>query len=301
MKLRLFCALLIASAIPFAALAQGKDAAGATVTINGKRIPKSRVDFIVKQQVAQGAPDNDQTRRMVLDRLINIEVVVQEADRKGFTKSPEVQIELARQQLIFQAFLQDYFKTRPIKEEAARAEYDRVKTRRGNQEYKARHILVEKESEAKDIIEQLNKGGKFEELAKRSKDIGSKDKGGELDWEVPANYTKPFADALVKLEKGKTTDAPVQSQFGLRPGQAAGLRKAAGAGGAAADAAAARQGENRVAPRRWVAPAGRAPLPRFAYLASTPPHLPLSCLPSPSPSSKGERWHIRLPRDELID
>ena len=153
---------------------------------------------------------------MVLDRLINIEVVVQEADRKGFTKSPEVQtqIELARQQLIFQAFLQDYFKTRPIKEEAARAEYDRVKTRRGNQEYKARHILVEKESEAKDIIEQLNKGGKFEELAKRSKDIGSKDKGGELDWEVPANYTKPFADALVKLEKGKTTDAPVQSQFG---------------------------------------------------------------------------------------
>ncbi|MBI2317980.1 MAG: peptidylprolyl isomerase, partial [Betaproteobacteria bacterium] len=109
---------------------------------------------------------------------------------------------------------QEHFKAHPIKDEAVRTEYERVKSERGDKEYKARHILVDKDTEAKEIIEKLNKGGKFEELAKQSIDVGSKDKGGELDWAVPANYTKPFADAMVRLEKGKTTDAPVQSQFG---------------------------------------------------------------------------------------
>ena len=84
----------------------------------------------------------------------------------------------------------------------------------GDREYKARHILVEKEEEARDIIARLKKGEKFEDLAKQSKDPGSRDKGGDLDWSVPANYVKPFADALTKLEKGKFTDAPVKSDFG---------------------------------------------------------------------------------------
>ena len=215
MKLRLFLGLLLASAVSAVALAQTKDQATA-VMVNGKPIPKSRVDFIVKQQVAQGSPDNAQVRQAVVDRLINIELVVQEADRKGLTRSADVQTQLglARQQLIFQAYLQNYFKTHPIKDEAARAEYERAKSQSGDKEYKAHHILVEKEAEANAIIDQLKKGGRFEDLAKQSKDIGSKDKGGDLDWSVPANYTKPFADALVKLEKGKTTDVPVQSQFG---------------------------------------------------------------------------------------
>ena len=209
-----FLCALLALAAPAAVLAQATPSKVATV--NGKAIPKSRVDFVVKQQASQGAPDNEQVRKLVLDRLINIEIVVQEADRKGLTRTAEVQtqLELARQQLIFQTFLQDHFKSRPIKDEAARAEYERVKSQRGDKEYKARHILVEKDGEAKDIIEQLKKGAKFEDLAKASKDIGSKEKGGELEWEIPTNYAKPFADALVKLEKGKTTEAPVQSQFG---------------------------------------------------------------------------------------
>lgn len=217
MKLRLFLGLLLASAVPAVALAQtqAKDQSKA-VTVNGKSIPYSRVDFIVKQQVARGSPDNAQMRQAALEQLINNEVVIQDADRKGLTKSAEVQVQLdlARRQVIFQAYLENHFKANPIKEEAARAEYERVKIERGDKEYKARHILVEKDAEAKAIIDQLKKGGKFEDLAKQSKDIGTKDKGGELDWAIPANYTKPFADAMVKLEKGKTTDAPVQSQFG---------------------------------------------------------------------------------------
>ena len=209
--------LVFAGAIASPAPAQTapKDSARAA-TVNGKAIPKSRVEFLVKSQTAQGKPDNEQLRKAILDQLIAWELVVQEADRKGLSKSAEVrsQLDLARQQIIFQAYLQDYVKTHPIKADALRAEYDRAKAQRGDKEYKARHILVEKDTDAKDIIEQLKKGAKFEDLAKQSKDIGSKDKGGELDWQPAATYVKPFGDALAKLEKGKMTESPVQTPFG---------------------------------------------------------------------------------------
>ena len=96
-----------------------------------------------------------------------------------------------------------------------RKEYDTIKTQIGDKEYKVRHILVEKEDDAKDIIAELQKGAKFDELAKaRSKDPGSKDKGGDLDWNAPANFVKPFGDAMVATPKGKFTPQPVQTQFG---------------------------------------------------------------------------------------
>jgi peptidyl-prolyl cis-trans isomerase C len=199
----------------------GKDAAPAraatpTPKVNGKSIPKSRVEFFVKQQAAQGAPDNEQTRRSILDQLITQEVISQEAEKKGFAKTPDfqTQMDLTRQRLLIQAYVQDYFKTHPINDEQLLAEYNKVKASRGDKEYKARHILVDKESEAKDIVAQLKKGAKFEDLAKQSKDTGSKDRGGDLDWNPPSTYVKPFADALVKLEKGKYTETPVQSPFG---------------------------------------------------------------------------------------
>ena len=187
-----------------------------SVTVNGKAIPKSRLDFIVKQRVAQGQPDNEQTRKAILDNLITQEVVAQEAERKGLAKTADVrtQLDLLREQVLAQALFQDYIKTHPIKEEQMLAEYNRVKATRGDKEYKARHILVDKEDEAKEIIAKLKKGEKFEDLAKQSKDPGSKDRGGDLDWNPPSTFVKPFSDALVKLEKGKFTEVPVQTQFG---------------------------------------------------------------------------------------
>lgn len=186
------------------------------VTVNGKAIPKSRLEFIVKQRTAQGQPDNEQTRRMILDNLITQEVVAQEADRKGFGKGADVrtQLDLMRQQIVVQALIQDYLKAHPVKDEDMLAEYNKLKASRGDKEYKARHILVDKDTEANDIIAQLKKGAKFEDLAKQSKDPGSKDKGGDLDWAAPTTFVKPFAEALTKLEKGKYTEAPVQTQFG---------------------------------------------------------------------------------------
>ena len=110
--------------------------------------------------------------------------------------------------------VQDHLKAHPIKDEEMLAEYNKVKAMRGDKEYKARHILVDKDSEANEIIAQLKKGAKFEDLAKQSKDPGSKEKGGDLDWNPPGTFVKPFAEALAKLEKGKYTETPVQTQFG---------------------------------------------------------------------------------------
>jgi peptidyl-prolyl cis-trans isomerase C len=202
---------------PSAKAPSAKAPAGKPVTVNGRAIPKARVDFFVKQQAGQGMPDNEQTRRAVLDNLISQEVVAQEAEKKGLAKSQDfrTELDLYRQRLLIRAYMQDYFKAHPIKDEQMLAEYNKVKASRGgDKEYKARHILVDTEAQAKDIVAQLKKGAKFEDLAKQSKDTGSKDRGGDLDWNTPGTFVKPFAEALTKLEKGKYTDTPVQSPFG---------------------------------------------------------------------------------------
>jgi peptidyl-prolyl cis-trans isomerase C len=221
MKISLPQSLLFASAvvIPFAVLGQTatqQGGAGKIATVNGVVIPKSRVDMIIKAQSARGVQDSDQLRNEIREQLIMREVVTQEATKKGLAKNSDVQaqLDLARQNVLWSAYVADFIKANPVTDNQVKAEYEKLKAGRGDKEYKARHILVEKEDEAKNVIAELKKGKKFEDLAKQSKDPGSKDRGGELDWSSPAGYVKPFADALVKLEKGKYTDAPVQSQFG---------------------------------------------------------------------------------------
>ena len=212
---RLILALAVALSLPGLALAQ---AAGAKIaTVNGVAIPKSRVDAIVRAQEAQGRKDSPELRAAIRDNLIVLEVINQEANRKGLNKIAETvaQIEITRANIVAQAYHSDYLKHHAVSDAALKAEYEKIKAQRSDdKEYKARHILVEKESEAKEIIEKLKKGEKFADLAKVSKDAGSKDQGGDLDWNSPAGFVKPFSDAMVKLEKGKYTESPVQSQFG---------------------------------------------------------------------------------------
>jgi peptidyl-prolyl cis-trans isomerase C len=185
-------------------------------TVNGKPIPAARVDAMVKQVVAQGGQqDSPQLREMIKKDLIGREVLIQEADKQGFAAKPEVKaaLENARQTIIINAMLQDYVKKHPVTDAEIKAAYDEHKASRGDKEYHARHILVGTEKEAQDIIAKLKAGGKFEELAKVSKD-SSANNGGDLDWASPGNYVKPFSDAMVALKDGQYTDKPVQSQFG---------------------------------------------------------------------------------------
>jgi peptidyl-prolyl cis-trans isomerase C len=206
----------ITAGLAMASPALAAAAPAKVATVNGVTISKAQVDVVVNAQTQQGTPDSKELRASITEHLIDMEVLAQEARKKGLGKSPEVkaQLEIQRMQSFSNAFVQDYLKNHPVSDAAAKAEYDRLRAESGEKDYKARHILLDTEDEAKDIIAKLKKGEKFEELAKASRDTGTKDKGGELDWNTASGYVKPFSDAMVKLEKGQYTDTPVQTQFG---------------------------------------------------------------------------------------
>ena len=184
--------------------------------VNNKPIPKQKVDEFVQALTAQGRPDTPELRAAVRDELIARELFMQEAERKGMARNADVQRQLdaARQEIMIRALIRDYLKSNPVKDEEIKAEYDKLAKQSGDKEYKARHVLVEKEDDAKKIIDQLKKGAKFEDLAKQSKDTGSAANGGDLGWNAPGTFVKPFSDALVKLKKGEYTEVAVQTQFG---------------------------------------------------------------------------------------
>ncbi|HQR50407.1 MAG TPA: peptidylprolyl isomerase, partial [Methylophilaceae bacterium] len=186
-------------------------------TVNGKPIKQSLVDFVLKDAAAQGQKIDDQSKSLVLNRLVTQEVVIQEAQKAGLDKQADylARQELANRELLINTYLQDFIKKNPISEADIKAEYDKFKQQLGDKEYNARHILVKTEQEAKDIIAQLAKGADFAKLAReKSQDPGSKDKGGELDWFSPARMVKPFSDAVVGMKKGEDTKTPVQNQYG---------------------------------------------------------------------------------------
>jgi len=195
------------------AFAEDKSAA----MVNGISIPQSRIDLRVKAAAAQSQPDTPELRKAVREDMINLEVVAQEAKKNGLDKNPEVieQIELAKESVLVGAYVQDYAKSHPISEDQLKQEYDKLKTTLGSKEYSVSHILVDTEDEAKAIIAQLGKKGKFDKIAKaKSKDAGSAEKGGSLGWAVPSNFVPPFANALLTLKKGTYTKEPVKTQFG---------------------------------------------------------------------------------------
>jgi peptidyl-prolyl cis-trans isomerase C len=209
--------LLLVVAASFAISTASAQSAGAVARVNGVPIPQSRLDLLLKVNTAQGQPDTPDVRTRMRDALITREVISQEAVKKGLDKSAEVisQLDLQRQEALVNAYVQDYIKHNPLSEDALRKEYERQKVQIGDKEYKARHILVKEEAEAKQIIAQLKKGAIFDKIAaEKSEDQGSKVQGGQLDWSAPGRYVPPFAEALKKLKKGQLTDPPVQTQFG---------------------------------------------------------------------------------------
>ena len=190
----------------------------AAATVNGTAISQQAVDSIVRQAASQGRPDTPETRKAIIDQLALQMIVAQEAVKKGLDKSPEVteQLDSVKQSVLANAYVRDYLKNNPVTDDMLKAEYDRIKASVSGNQYKARHILVEKEAEAKDIIARLKKDPKaFEKLAKeRSKDPGSKPQGGDLGWFDPSQMVPEFGTAVSKLEKGKFTEEPIKTQFG---------------------------------------------------------------------------------------
>ncbi|MGH8722304.1 MAG: peptidylprolyl isomerase, partial [Burkholderiales bacterium] len=147
-------ALLAALAVPAAAQDAAKKgaakpkpaaASGPIAKVNGVAVPRVRMDYMMAQQKQRGAQDNDQMRAMVREELVNREVIAQEAGRSGLVKKPEVQAELdlARQQIIVNAYLREFVRENPISDADVQKEYERAKSQTGAKEYRARHILLE--------------------------------------------------------------------------------------------------------------------------------------------------------------
>lgn len=185
--------------------------------VNGKAVPKTRVDALAQQVVKSGKAVTPEMQGQIKEEVITREVFMQEAEKLGLSNTEDfrIQMELARQSILIRELFTDYQKKNPVSEADMKAEYDKFAAANGGKEYKARHILVEKEDEAKAILASLKKGGKFEDIAKKqSKDPGSGAKGGDLDWANASSYVPEFSAALTKLTKGQTSEAATKTQFG---------------------------------------------------------------------------------------
>jgi peptidyl-prolyl cis-trans isomerase C len=210
MKSKTFAVLAVAL-LPLAVMAQN------IATVNGKAVPKARVDTLLQQAQKAGQQVTAEMQGQARDQVVIREIFAQEAEKRGIAASADfkAQMELARQSILIRELFDDYRKKNPVTDDEAKAEYDKFKAQSTGTEYRARHILVEKEEEAKALIAQIKGGAKFEDLAKTaSKDPGSGANGGDLDFAKPESYVPEFSAALTKLKKGEMTDTPVKSQFG---------------------------------------------------------------------------------------
>jgi len=214
MKKKLLSGLVAAAVLGTAALPA---LAQNVAVVNGKAVPKTRLDALATQIERSGRPVTPEMQGQLRDEVIAREIFMQEADKLGLAQSDDYrnQMELARQSILIRELFNQYQKANPVTDAEMKAEYDKFVAANSGKEYKARHILVEKEDQAKAILASLKKGGKFEDIAKKqSKDPGSGANGGDLDWANPESYVPEFSQALVKLNKGQTVDAPVKTQFG---------------------------------------------------------------------------------------
>jgi peptidyl-prolyl cis-trans isomerase C len=185
--------------------------------VNGKPVPSSRVEVLKQQVERSGRPVTPEVLAQIKEELVAREIFMQEAKKRGLdaTEDYKNQLELARQTILIRELFADFQKKNPVTDADIQAEYAKFVAANGGKEYRARHILVEKEDEAKALIADIKKGAKFEDLAKKaSKDPGSGANGGDLDWAAAGSYVPEFSGAMVKLDKGQMTDTPVKSQFG---------------------------------------------------------------------------------------
>ncbi|MFL9999958.1 peptidylprolyl isomerase [Paraburkholderia dipogonis] len=185
--------------------------------VNGTPIPKARADALIDQLVHQGQQNTPQLQTAVREELVNREILMQEALRRGLPNRPDIkaQIAVAQQTVVLRALIEDFVKNNAPSDAEVTARYNALIKDAGGKEYHLHHILVDNEQQAKDLIAKIKAGASFEDLAKQfSKDPGSGKNGGDLDWSDPKAYVPEFADAATHLQKGQMTDTPVHTQFG---------------------------------------------------------------------------------------
>ena len=207
----------VATAAVLLTLTTGAQAQNLAI-VNGKAVPKTRMDALAQQVARSGRPITPDVEAQIKEEVIAREIFMQEAQKRGLdaTDDFKAQLELARQTILIRELFSKFQESNAVTDADVKAEYDKFVAANGGKEYRARHILVETEDQAKGIYASLKKGAKFDDLAKKqSKDPGSGAKGGDLDWAAPGNFVKEFSDAMVALKKGETSPSAVKSQFGF--------------------------------------------------------------------------------------
>jgi peptidyl-prolyl cis-trans isomerase C len=215
--------VVIGTVMTVSALAAGK----AFVTVNGTAVSQEAADLYMAQWKARGMSESPELKDNVREEMIRRELMFQEARRTGLDKKPEIaaeaeaakrkivaQAETAKQIIVVRAYMQDLVSKTPITDAQLKSQYDTIKAKGGGKEYKVRHILVKNEADALAVIAKLKKGAKFADLAAESIDSGSKFNGGDLGWSIAGKFVKPFADALARMNKGKTSETPVKTDYG---------------------------------------------------------------------------------------
>ena len=188
------------------------------ISVNGVIIPQAHFDAMNKEREATGQPATPEVGNAIREELVSREVLSQAAKKKGLDRDATVaaQMDMARQAVLIRAYFDDFVKANPVTDAQLKTNYDQFVAQMGDKEYKARHILVDKEDDAKAIIASLKRGDAFDKVAKeKSKDTGSKDNGGDLDWGPAGRYVPEFGNAMKALQKGQTTDTPVKTPFGF--------------------------------------------------------------------------------------
>jgi peptidyl-prolyl cis-trans isomerase C len=220
----------ISNLLPFAALAllaacsKGGPTANTTqpadkpvATVNGTPISRAMFEYYAKNTAGKPAAElTAEQRGQLLDNLVRGEIVAEEAVKQGLDKSTDTAslLQLSRLEILQQAGATHFLEDKKPSDADLKTEYDAQVAGMPKTQYHARHILVSSQDVAQKIIDQLKKGAKFEDLAKKDSMDSSKEQGGELGWFSPTNMVKPFADAVVQLKKGEVTPTPVQSQYG---------------------------------------------------------------------------------------
>ena len=200
-----------------ALLAAFAAAAETEFTVNGVDVDSAVVDVYAESRLQKPASQATAEERAVLtDELTDIYLLTTQARATELAKTPEVaaQLELQKRGTLAQATAQDFLARNQATEEEVREEYARQVEMAPPLQFKARHILVETQSAASGLIEELNEGADFAELAKANSTDSSAEGGGDLGWFSPNQMVPPFSQAVTELEDGAYTKEPVQTQFG---------------------------------------------------------------------------------------
>jgi len=184
-------------------------------TVNGQAITRSELAVYSGQRKPPNNTPEASSEEVIMKELVSLELMRQESISKGLDKQPMVIATIDQQErtALAGAAIQDFLANSPITDDDAKKIYDEQMSK-PTREFNARHILVKEQDEAVAVIDLLDKGGDFSELAKEKSTGPSGASGGELGWFNESQMVKPFSEAAAQLEKGQYTKTPVQTQFG---------------------------------------------------------------------------------------